>query len=160
MNNFTIIILTIGLVSLFSCQQREDPKNLLLAVQNQKINSLIKKNTELEEKISTPVDYKGDLIHYVFLDIKQKVSDKQYQFLVEEIQSLKSVKEVKDLKVGLHENMDDDRALENRDINFEMRFKNKKEYYAYQKSEDHMRVRETLAPYLAKPPLTYDYVVQ
>jgi len=158
MNKLPFLISCFLFLLITSCTDKQAEKEL--AELHARIETLGKENTRLQDKLNAPDNKKGELIHYVFLDVKNDVSEKQYDFLIKEIYSLAKLSGVKDLKVGKHENMDDDRALENRDINFEMRFKNKKNYYAYQKSKEHMRVREILSPFLAKPPLTYDYIVQ
>ena len=158
MNRIIKLIFLIAVLSLVSCKD-----NQLIEEHKATITSLeiLKaENKNLLSQIENRKVVEGDMIHYVFLDVKDDVSEKQYEFLIDEIKSLASISGVKDFKVGLFENMDDDRAIIDRDINFEMRFKEKKDYYSYQKSKSHSRVRQALAPYLVKAPLTYDYLIQ
>lgn len=143
---------------LFSCTDQSSDQALNIALdqlENQK-----NENENLLAQIRKKSNHKGNLVHYVFLDIKNDVSENQYNFLIEEIKNLAKIPGVKDFEVGRYESMEDERALKNREVNFEMRFENKMEYYGYQKNKDHIKVRELLAPFLAKPPLTYDYIVQ
>lgn len=124
------------------------------------LNRSLQEAETLKNELSAKDDHKGDLVHYVFLDVKDDISEKQYDYLLNLLRSLSQIPSVADFELGRFESMDDDRSISDRDINFEMRFENKLDYYAYQKSDEHMRIRESLSPYLAKAPLTYDYILQ
>ena len=158
MNNYKSLLFFVAIINLSACSDQKS--NEELEITKQELRLKIEENAKLQDQLNIKEAHAGDLVHYVFLDVKDDISEKQYQFLMKEIKSLSKIDEVSDLKVGRNENMDDDRALVNRDINFEMRFDQKTDYYAYQKSKEHMRVRELLSPFLAQPPLTYDYIIQ
>jgi len=158
MGKLKMLLMIVILFSMISCGNKQAQKELLTI--EAKLNTLLKENAALQEQLGSSDDHQGDLVHYVFLDVKDDVSANQYKFLIKEIKSIAKIDVVKDFEIGRYENMDDDRELENRDINFKMRFSSKKNYYTYQKSKEHMRVRELLSPFLTQAPLTYDYIIQ
>ena len=151
----SIALLVFGLGACVDHQAKGELENTKRLLEEQRVL-----NNTLRAQLNEADSKQGQLMHYVFLDIKENISEQQYQFLVEELKKLSNISGVKDLKVGRFENMEDDRALGNRDINFEMRFENKMDYYNYQQSKAHIKVREMLSPFLERAPLTYDYLIQ
>ncbi len=161
MNKGILIICILSLLSLTSC--KDEKMQAALTSITEELETLKRENSDLLAQIKKQdrnANRTNHLIHYVFLDVKDEISEKQFQYLLKEIKTLGDIPGVNDFEVGRFEDMEDENTLSNREINFEMRFQKKTNYYAYQKSAEHIRVRELLSPFLAKPPVTYDYLVQ
>lgn len=119
---------------------------------------------EVETKANpTPKKIKTEspkMVHLVFFDIKDDMSENQLAFLEKEIKKLSKIETVKDFHFGEYEDVGDDRAMTGHELMISMKFMNKQDFYSYQNDERHAAVKKVLEPYLAKLPMTYDYMIE
>ena len=150
MNTFNKIILFISLF-LAGCQTSntnlEDKLNFTM-------KELQKTKTALKNFQSDP---KGKIIHEVFLDLKSK---NDINMVIAEIKKLSKIKEVTNLKVGTFKNLEDERAMQDYEIKFQMQFDSEKNYKTYQNDSIHLQLKKQLKQILIGPPVTYDFTIQ
>lgn len=113
---------------------------------------------EANEKIvllESKMEAEGDLVHMVFFDLKEEVDRDK---LIKEIKKLKEIPVVKDLQVGVFEDLNDQRAMSKYELGMEMSFDNKDAYSLYQKHPIHNALKENVKSLLSQAPRTYDYM--
>jgi len=103
------------------------------------------------------LDQKGKIAHEVFLDLKP---DQDIPNIIKSIQALSKIKEVQALKVGTFKNLDDDRALSEFEIKFQMYFESEEDYKTYQTDSIHLQLKDALKLNLIGPPVTYDFIIR
>ena len=139
------------LITFFSCSNSAVQQELEKAKQQLVEAQAVIKN--LEEQIEP----EGDLVHIVLLKLKP---DADQAALIVELKKMEGIKEVMELEVGPFEDLGDARALSDYNMIMQMSFKDQTAYETYQKHEIHLNLKESLGPYLAGPPATYDYMVK
>lgn len=149
----TVYLLSI-LLFISSCSSKLNQKTLedmevALITMKDSLASVEKELGEVKEKLS------GQLAHIVLFKLK---SDADTSVLVAEIKKLEGIKVVKNLTVGIFENLNDERALDEYTVAMEMFFNNKDDYHTYQADPIHLALKERAKPLLAAPPATYDYL--
>lgn len=117
--------------------------------------SKIEKSPTTQKKVLTK-----KLVHIVYLKTKSKIPEKEISVLKQNLLKLKNVEGVKNLKIGTKANTGDKRHFENYDIALQMEFDSLEALEIYAKDEFHLKIREKLKPYLAAPPIVFDYWVK
>lgn len=100
----------------------------------------------------------ANLIHVVYLNLKEDISSEQKKELVAAIDDLAKINEVDELELGNFADLGDVRALSEFEMVFSMAFLNKSEYEVYQAHPIHLRLKKIAEPMLEGPPVTYDYL--
>ena len=102
----------------------------------------------------------GELVHTVFLKLKEDISGVDKRMIMDEIKKLGLIAEVHDIHVGLKAETDDDRFISAHDIYFWMVFENITDMQTYRTHPDHLSLKSYLKPYLVEAPAVYDYWVR
>ena len=151
-------ILTISLLTflLSACFSNPDYPAQLEAAQTE-IQAL---KTQLENRIQAQeeqISFENTLVHIVLLQLNEDISDEEKETLVKKLESLADIPTVKNLQIGMPEDTDDPRAMTDYDLVLHMGFSSLDNLVTYQKDENHLAIRADLKPYLAKPPVVYDF---
>jgi len=157
--NFILPLLLIGGIALYFVLMKGD--STPDPIQNDTDGQAVSTDNIKEEP--TPKNIKTEspkMVHLVFFDIKDEMSENQLEFLEKEIKKLSKIESVKEFHLGEYEDLGDDRALTGREMMVSMKFKNLDDYYSYQKDERHFEVKKVIGPYLEKLPMSYDYMIQ
>lgn len=99
----------------------------------------------------------GHLVHQVFLDTKAGIDQDEFLSV---IRTLKHIPEVRHLRIGSFKDLNDDRALKNYELIMEMNFENSDAYESYQNNQIHLDMKTSLAKYLERPPMTFDFIIE
>ena len=150
----TILILPI-LFLLTACQQQVDPQ--LQKELSQARIRLQEMETELKQMSASPK--KGQLTHIVFLHLKEGLSKEDTADLISKLKQLGEIELAQGLEVGKVAETGDQRFISDHDIAFQMTFDNMEAYRTYMENPAHLKIRESLKPYLGSPPAVYDYWV-
>ncbi len=97
------------------------------------------------------------LVHLVWLTVRDDTSEADYQSLVGELYKLAAIEGVQDLEVGRFQDLQDPRAMSDRQVVMQMGFASQADYHTYQQHPIHLQLKSDLGPYLDAAPLTYDY---
>ena len=97
----------------------------------------------------------GKLVHVVFFKVKPNAD---VSAVIAAIKKVQQIPIVQDLEVGTFEDLGDDRALSDYNLVMEMTFDNKAAYEKYQQHPIHLGLKESIGPFLAGPPATYDFI--
>ncbi len=95
------------------------------------------------------------LVHMVYFKTKENADIKT---LIKEIQKIEAIPVLKNLEVGTFKNLGDSRAMSEFGVFMQMRFANEADYQSYQNHPMHIALKKSAGPYLAGPPVTYDYI--
>jgi len=102
-------------------------------------------------------DVAGSLVHLVYLNTKDTLSQESLKKLNNELIQLEKISQVKNLQVGKFEDLNDPRANKAYEQILYMEFSNKEDYQIYQDHPIHLELKKNLSQYLSGPPMTYDY---
>ena len=105
--------------------------------------------------LEAQIEPEGELVHLVFLNTKSEIDRPA---LLAEIKKLEAIPGVMDLEVGPFEDLGDSRAMSQFGYLLQMSLAEQAAYNNYQKHPIHLRLKENLGPYLAGPPVTYDFM--
>lgn len=151
------IIMLAGLVfAIFGCKNAPDLSEKVAQLETQ-LSETQKALTEIKEQ-QVPDSY--NLMHMVFLDLKDDLSREAQNAIMADIEALKNIPGVKGLHTGRFEDLGDPRAWRQYDMVLYMRFQNADDYRAYQNNPIHLNLKKNLAQYLAAPPATYDFRIE
>ncbi len=150
-----LLLLLAPLFLLASCRQGEPRLQEELAQAQQQLGQV---TAELELLKAGPE--KGQLVHIVFLKLREGLPEEEVNRLITGIKKLEEIEVVKYLEVGKIADTGDPRFISNHDIAFQMNFASMEHYEIYQNHPAHLQVREGLTPSLAGPPAVYDYWVE
>ena len=103
------------------------------------------------------IETKGQLVHLVFLDTRDDISEEDNSALIEAINNLREIPILKDLDIGLRADTDDPRFISNHELAFSLTVKNMEDYKVYQEHPIHLKLKEIAKDKLAGPPAVYDY---
>ncbi|MGB1241059.1 MAG: Dabb family protein [Chitinophagales bacterium] len=158
------LILTFVIFTSFfiSCQQAPNPSiqvdlDKLRAELQQKDAQLTALQQKLKEVEPTEENL---LVHLVFFKVKDDISAKDKTKLMQTLEGLAVIEEVKNLEVGNFEDLGDKRALSDYDVVMQMEFSSAADYKEYQEDERHLKAKGVLKSFLAGPPASYDFVVE
>ncbi len=107
---------------------------------------------------SKQVPKSGDLIHMVFMNLKEDLTDKQISKFVEEVNQLQGAPGVRSFTLGDFKNLKDERAFSVYEMVATMAFDNEESYRIYQTDPHHLALKEKFKPYLDGVPGTYDFI--
>jgi len=141
----------ICIMFLIGCQEEKDANTRQLERLEKKIAEL----TERLEKLPAPA---SGLTHLVFLDVKDDLSAEEQNTFFNSLNNLGQINAVSRFRIGHFTDVEDPRALKQYEVVLEMGFLDTSALYDYQKDEHHLAIRKMLRPYLAGPPITYDYI--
>jgi len=152
MKPFSYFIACLAMCSLLSCK---DPNAALRA----DLDQAIFKIDILENQLSSAKSVeKGDLVHLVYLNLKDDLTEQEASDLVSELYELRRISELKHMTVGNFEDLGDQRAMGKYELVISMSFDDTADYMAYQKHPIHIKLKEALDVYIAGPPATYHYI--
>jgi len=140
----------ISIVLLLGCAEEKDSNTRQLERLEQEI-------AELANRLENLPDHKAGLTHLVFLNLKDDISPGQVEVIMERINQLGNIANVRNFSIGHYQDVSDPRAMSQYEIVLELAFENAAELASYQKDEQHIAIRADLKKYLASPPVTYDY---
>lgn len=104
-----------------------------------------------------PALNQSQLVHLVWLKLKEDASDQDVDALFGEIKKLAAIEEVNGLEMGSFHDLGDARAMSDLDVVMQMRFDSQEDYQTYQAHPIHLQLKSDLVDYLSAPPVTYDY---
>ena len=102
----------------------------------------------------------GELVHTVFLSLKDEVTQNRKEKIIKILKSLGEIKVTKGLTVSVKAETEDARAETNYDLVLQMAFKDLKDLHLYSVNSSHFEIRAQLKPDLASVPVVYDYWVK
>ena len=114
--------------------------------------------TEIENYRSDGENLKNSLVHIVYFQLKKGSTAQDTFDLINELKSLESIEEVKNIRVGGFLDLGDKRAMSQYPFVLQMDFNSEEDYKTYQQHELHLKVKAGLKKYLGAPPVSYDYV--
>ncbi|MCB9346300.1 MAG: Dabb family protein [Lewinellaceae bacterium] len=150
------ILLLIPLFVLSACRQQVDT-HLQEELSQARIR-LQEVETELEGLKAGPE--KGQLVHIVFLHLKEGLSEEETAVFISQLKQLGGIGLAKGLEIGKVADTGDQRFISDHDIAFQMTFASMEDYKAYMEHPAHLAIRESLKPYLGGPPAVYDYWIE
>lgn len=133
------------LISLVSCQQNNDQQNQLSALKTE----LLQAKSDLVKAETPPT-----ITHLVYLDTKENID---ISALKAELTRLGDIPGVANYQIGAFLDLGDPRAMAQNELILTMGFDNQEAYQNYQNHPIHLDVKAKLGPYLARPPVTYDF---
>ena len=99
------------------------------------------------------------LLHEVFLDLKDSISEEDRKMVFEELKRLEKLTEVHHLHVGKRAETGDDRMPEGFDFGLHVVFESEEKLKAYGQNATHLEVRANIKEHLAAKPVVYDFWV-
>lgn len=150
-----ILLLLAPLLLLASCRQEAPQLQEELTLVQQKLQQ-----AEAELELLKAGPEKGQLVHIVFLKLKEGLPEEEVNRLITGIKKLEEIEVVKYLEAGKIADTGDPRFISDHDIAFQMNFASMEHYEIYQNHPAHIQVREGMMPSLAGPPAVYDYWVE
>lgn len=152
-------IIAISFFSIFlfltSCKQTPDFTEKLDEMEAELI---IAKQELADLKAENAANPAGSLVHVVYLNLKDDLKEEDKIEIVAAIDDLARIEEVNELEIGDFANLGDARALSDLEMVFRMSFTSKQAYEMYQAHPIHSQLKIIIKPYLAGPPVTYDYI--
>ena len=146
MRNTLFLLLLSALMSCSNATMQEELKRIE--------NELATSNATIED-LKSQIEPEGNLVHVVLFKLKP---DADLDAVIAEVKKLESIEGVKDLEVGLFEDLGDDRALSDYNMMMEMSFDDAEAYRKYQAHPVHLALKGNIKSMLAGPPATYDYM--
>ena len=151
-HSIPFLLLTLCLFSILSCK---DPDTQL----RKDLDASIFKQDMLQRELdSKQVPKSGDLIHMVFMNLKEDLTETQINKFIEEVNQLQGAPGVRSFTLGDFKNLKDDRAFSDYEMVATMAFDNEESYRVYQTDPHHLALKEKFKPYLDGAPGTYDFV--
>ncbi|MFK7969581.1 MAG: Dabb family protein [Bacteroidia bacterium] len=98
--------------------------------------------------------------HMVFFNLKEENKPQVILEVITVLQRLDSIEEVKNFSISQVKDLNDPRALVGYELMIRMEFATVEDYQTYQSSAIHQAVKKAVGPYLSKPPIVYDHVVE
>lgn len=147
------LMLTIGLMSCNPCidlQEKLRKSEAALFEKTNELNAAMQGRTERSEA-------SGKLVHVVYFDLKPDLTEKQKSTFFEDINKLKKIKFLLDLKIGTLAKSGDARMLSDFEMMMQMSFNSLDELAQYQAHKVHLELKKKAGNYLAAPPRVYDY---
>ncbi|MCB0735921.1 MAG: Dabb family protein [Bacteroidetes bacterium] len=99
------------------------------------------------------------LLHEVFLDLNDSISDENRAMVFTELKRLENLPEVYHLHVGKRAETGDERMPLGFDIGLHVVFESEEQLKAYSNNETHLQVRANIKEHLAAKPVVYDFWV-
>lgn len=134
-------LIFLSLLLFFSCKDKTVEKELADA-------------QAMIEDLKKQIEPEGELVHIVMFKLKPEADR---AILFSEIKKLEEIQEVKDLEVGLFEDLGDKRALSDYEVTMTMSFDSKEDYKIYQKHPIHLALKAYVGGMVSDPPATYDF---
>ncbi len=143
------------LITFAGCQQNNLQEQLAACQQE-----LSEKNEALEAAANSSETENPTLVHTVYLNVKDDISDADRTRLMEGIITLASISGVYHFKSGSFKDLGDKRALSDYEVVLQMEFLNEEAYHNYQQDSVHIGFKKSVADLLAGPPATHDFILQ
>lgn len=121
---------------------------------------LNEKNELLEEAQKTHDQDDPRLVHTVYLNVKDDITDQEKQELISGIKVLADIPGVYHFKTGTFRDLGDQRALSEYEVVLQMEFMGEKDYRKYQQDSVHLNFKKSVGHLLAAPPATHDFIEQ
>lgn len=129
------------------------------AALRKELDTAIFKIDMLEQQLNSNISTaSGDLVHLVYLNIKNDLESNQYSKLIEDLNQLQGIPHIKSFSLGDFKSLEDERALSDYEIIMSMSFQNEESYQKYQAHPTHVALKDKLKDYIDGPPATYDYI--
>ena len=149
-------IILIGFIS-FIFSTCADPDATL----RKELDTAVFKIDMLEQQLKTKASAQpGDLVHIVFVNTKDDLNANQEAELIEALNQLQGITELKSFSIGNFKNLDDKRALSDYELMMSMSFQDAEAYQKYQVHPTHVALKGKLDTYLEGPLATYDYTLK
>ena len=130
-------------------QQQLDNCRAELTEQAQKMDVIL-------TQIDSSATQEGDLLHSVYLPLKNDLSEDEVNKLITEIKGLRDIPSVKNLHVGSLANTGDQRMLAEFDIVMALTFEDLEGLEAYQVHEIHQTLKAGIGTWLSGAPKVHD----
>lgn len=102
-------------------------------------------------------NFAGLLVHVVTLQLKATVSEAERQTIRTELEKLAELPQLQTMQIGTPADTGDPRAVTDYDFILHMGFNSMETLASYQQDERHLAVRAAIGPFLAGPPVVYDF---
>lgn len=146
------IVFALTITVLFSCK---DPDAAL----RKELDAAIFKMDMMQRQLASSQNAKaGDLVHIVFMDLRDDLSESEYATFVEEVNQLQGIPIVRSFTVGDRKDLDDPRQIGDYEIVMSMAFDDEAAYQTYQDHPKHVALKKVLDSFLAGAPAVYDYI--
>ncbi len=141
-------------ILLVSCKPTTDNKGLLDEISTLKKEVAHLKSTQAQAENKKQ---KVTLVHAVFFQLKDNLTDKEIQTFMDAIKSLEKIAQTIDLKTGKLADTGDPRLAKDYNAALIMGFENQEALAIYEKDTFHAQVRKDVGKFLAKAPVVYDF---
>ncbi|KAA3625519.1 MAG: Dabb family protein [Bacteroidetes bacterium] len=148
--NFFLLLMVLA-----GCQQNNIQEQLAACQQE-----LSEKTEALEAALNSSESENLSLVHTVYLNVKDDISEADRSRLIEGIKTLASIPGVYNLKTGSFKDLGDKRALSEYEVVLQMEFLDEEAYRHYQQDSVHIGFKKSVADLLAGPPATHDFILQ
>ena len=146
------VVIAVVCTLIFSCSRPKEEES--------EVRPLIEIQDLQDALENCRVSNEAKLVHLVYLDIKDDLTDSVKTELLQSLDSLNYIEQIKSLDIGMFSNLEDPRAMSKFELIMNMKFMGKEDYELYQNDPIHLSLREKLGIYLSGPPVTYDYSIQ
>ncbi len=148
----TLIIFALTISILLSCK---DPDAAL----RKELDATIFKMDMMERQLASSQTAKaGDLVHIVFLNVRDNLSETEYAKFIEELNQLQGIPNVRSFTLGDRKDLDDPRQIGEYEIVMSMAFDDEVGYQTYQDHPKHVALKKVLESFLDGAPAVYDYI--
>ncbi len=120
-------------------------------------NALLEATQQQLTALNAP---KKELMHLVFFQLKKGYSANDIKELLALAESLNAVKSANQVQVGVPIDTNDPRAKTNYQVALMVAFDDVEKLATYQQDLFHAEVRKKAGPYLAGPPVVYDFMIE
>ncbi len=117
-------------------------------------------NNKSDMELGDVESSKGDLVHVVYFDLKDGMSKDSVKMLIDEIERLKEIPSIRNLEIGKFTDLDDKRAMSHLELVMSMSFNSQEDYNSYQIHPIHIGLKSNCRPFIAGPPVTYNYIIE
>jgi hypothetical protein len=153
MNAYSSYIVLGLIISVLLCCKDPD------AALRKELDANIFKMDMMERQLASAQTAKaGDLVHIVFMDLRDDISESDYAKFVEEVNQLQGIPSVRSFSVGDRKDLKDPRQIGEYEIVMSMAFDDEAAYQSYQVHPKHVALKKVLDSFLASAPAVYDYI--
>lgn len=99
----------------------------------------------------------SQLVHIVFLKLKDDIQEQSRLELLDAIKDLQAIESLNNLVIGEIAQTNDARFISDHELVFYIWVSNMDDYAFYQKHELHLQLKQIAKKYLAKAPAVYDF---
>lgn len=118
--------------------------------------ALAQAETQLSEVLEAQ---NNSIVHTLYFTVKEDITEDQHALFVDLLKQLGKLPYVNQIKIGTPADIPDPRAKKDYDYAMEMQFADADQLKSYAVDSTHLSIRAQAGPFLAGPPVVYDFEV-